>query len=72
MPLGDDNGASDAIKAVATGGIRLFWVWVPRGPFTWGAQAGDTWSLTFSIGSEGDWHTYVFTASYTEDATNNT
>lgn len=71
VPLGDDDTAGDAIKAVATGGIRLFWIWEDRGPFSWSATNGDSWSLTFSIGSEGDWHTYVFTASYTESATNN-
>jgi len=71
VPLGDDNPAGAAIKAIASGGIRLFWIWEDRGPFSWGATNGDSWSLTFSIGSEGDWHTYVFTASYTESATNN-
>ena len=71
VPLGTDDTAGDAIKAVASGGIRLFWVWVPRGPFSWAADDGDTWHLTFSIGSETDWHTYTFTANYLESATNN-
>lgn len=71
IPLGNDNTAGDAIKAIASGGIRLFWVWADRGPFSWHAQDGASWSLTFSIGSEGDWHTYTFHANYLEDATNN-
>lgn len=71
VPLGNDDTTGDAIKAVASGGMRLFWIWEDRGPFSWAAADGESWSLTFSIGSEGDWHTYVFTANYLEDATNN-
>ena len=72
IPLGTDDTAGDAIKAVASGGIRIFWIWADRGPFNWYAQDGASWSLTFSIGSEGDWHTWTFHGNFLEDATNNT
>lgn len=71
VPLGNDNTAGDAVGAIGTAGNRLFWIWEDRGPFNWYAQNGDTWSLTFSVGSEGDWHTFTFTAFYTESATDN-
>lgn len=71
VPLGTDDTTGDAIAAIASGGVRLFWIWEDRGPFSWGATNGDTWTMTFSIGSETDWHTYTFTATYTESSTNN-
>jgi len=72
VPLGTDDTTGDTKGAIGAGGVRFFWVWTDRGPFSWHAQNGDTWTMTFSVGSETDWHTYTFIAHYTESATNNT
>ncbi|MHA1962210.1 MAG: hypothetical protein ACW99U_18550 [Candidatus Thorarchaeota archaeon] len=70
--VGTDDGTGDTTGAIASAGVRIFWVWEDRGPFSYRDTDGETWTLTFSLGSEGDWHTFTFIATMTESATDNT
>lgn len=71
IPVGQDNGAGDTVGTIGTNGFRIFWIWEDRGPFGHNHLDGATWSLTFSIGSDNDWHTFTFIVTMTESATNN-
>ncbi len=71
IPIGTDNGAGDTVGTIGTNGPRIWWIWEDRGPIGHNHLDGATWTITFSIGSESDWHTFTFIMTMTESATNN-
>lgn len=72
IPVGQDDGTGDTTGAIASAGFRIFWVWEDRGPFAFRDNNGAVWTITFSIGSADDWHTYQFVATMDKSATDNT
>lgn len=71
IPVGTDDGTGDTVGSIASAGFRIWWIWEDRGPIGHNHLDGATWTLTFSIGSESDWHTFTFIMTMTESATNN-
>lgn len=71
IPVGTDDGTGDTTGAIASAGFRIFWVWEDRGPFAFRDTDGTVWTLTYSIGSADDWHTYQFIATMDKSDTDN-